>query len=110
MQEQINKIRTYESRVNKAKLNYTKALQRLEELNNEIYDSSQLKQTSLGLVDSGDGCIMKSNITSDTSSTTTCEDDNIFDNKLLSQLVLQDDVDSELDRIRNEYAHDQQEY
>ncbi len=40
MQEQICKISSYESRVNKAKANYTKALQRLEELNSKIYDTS----------------------------------------------------------------------
>lgn len=39
-QEQICKISSYESRVNKAKANYTKALQRLEELNSKIFDTS----------------------------------------------------------------------
>lgn len=40
LDEQICKISSYESRVNKAKANYTKALQRLEELNSKIYDTS----------------------------------------------------------------------
>ncbi|CAG2102720.1 unnamed protein product [Medioppia subpectinata] len=36
LDEQINKIRSYEQRVAKAKLNYSKALHRLEEISDEI--------------------------------------------------------------------------
>ena len=40
-QEQVTKIRSYEARVNKAKKNYTKALERLEELNQKIYEEQK---------------------------------------------------------------------
>lgn len=84
LDEQINKIRTYEARVCKAKLNYTKALQRLEELNSQIYDqNSKCKDEEE---------VKKSEV----------RDGSIFDAELLSQLVLQDDVDENLDLIRQQ--------
>lgn len=114
IQEQVNKIRSYENRVNNAKENYTKALQRLEELNNKIYD-----QTNVACFVDDQKC--SSNI-DDTLSEDNVEyqsieilpkktiskqankndDDTIFDHPTLDQLVLEDDLDSNLDRLKNE--------
>lgn len=104
LQEQINKIRSYEARVNKAKSNYTKALQRLEELNKKIYDNTDLDSSDeylhlstshVNIAEGSKNQSEKENSPCSTSKT-------IFDNKVLNDLILEDNIESTLEQLKSQ--------
>ncbi|KAH7643165.1 SH3 domain-binding protein 5-like [Dermatophagoides farinae] len=129
LEEQVNKIRSYETRVNKAKQNYTKALQRLEELNNKIYDQRLPPTDGVQNLadnhndDDGGGGNHYNEIVEETKtniekninnedeqkylkpsnkSNQEYHDETIFDNEILDQLILEDDLDDNLNRLKIE--------
>ncbi|KAI2799107.1 hypothetical protein RDWZM_004388 [Blomia tropicalis] len=115
LDEQINKIRSYETRVNKAKLNYTKALQRLEELNQKIYNSIDQfpedeyipiaeRPNTNNLDNSTSSILVMDDVKLDSSEAEEVEptSSKIFDNKLLDQLILDDNIDSTLEKLKNQ--------
>ncbi|KAH9412525.1 SH3 domain-binding protein 5-like [Dermatophagoides pteronyssinus] len=116
LEEQIMKIRSYETRVNKAKQNYTKALKRLEELNNKIYEQ-RLSPTD-GYVHNDDDDDDRIDQTKPDTESINIDgqnypinqmnhDETIFDNKILDQLILEDDIDENFDRLKIECFNNQ---
>lgn len=100
-QEQLAHIRSYEDRLNKAKSNYAKALERLGELNNRIYD---------GKLNDEDGSNSKADTCDqlETSSNNASNNlDRIFDDQMLNDLILDDDnIDTILDNLQSEYEQE----
>ncbi|KAI7696163.1 SH3 domain-binding protein 5-like, partial [Sarcoptes scabiei] len=103
LEEQIEKIHSYEIRVNKAKQNYTKTLERLDELNNQIYEKDHLRNGSnepysfLSSKDSIDDIRQDHHTIHDDANTR-----NVFDHTILDNLILNDDIDVNLNRLRFE--------
>ena len=92
LEEQLNRIRSYEDRVNQAKANYNKALERLEEINSKIYSEQSLADEIL-------------NVTPEYSDELKFRDsslkDDIFDDRLLDELLLDSaDIDSTIEQLK----------
>lgn len=107
--------------MNKAKSNYTKALQRLEELNSKIYDgaSSELNCTEeyMALSDSNTAQSHSCHVeecaqsqvaeapsgSSPSPSTTNSSKASIFDNhQILDELILEDNIESTLEQLKSQ--------
>lgn len=108
LEEQVTKIRSYEDRVNQAKANYSKALQRLEEVNSQIYSTSSsschqpqsnITDSSLPLPSTSFPVSSQNDENSAISPGTSNGDGSIFDHELLSQLELDDNIDSIMDEL-----------
>jgi len=95
--------------VNKAKSNYTKALQRLEELNRKIYDNSNKLFSNGEFLPASETNPPSIGSSSDNGESPTekaspgkCASSNIFDNQLLDQLILEDNIESVLEQLKAE--------
>lgn len=114
--------------MNNAKENYTKALKRLEELNNKIYDQEnfagfdanekcstniedELNDESVEYQSIEISANKKQSILTSTISNKKNQngDDTIFDHPTLDQLVLEDDLDLNLNRLKNECLSQEKE-
>ena len=94
LEEQLNRIRSYEERVNQAKANYNKALERLEEINSKIYGDQSLAEE---LLDATSADVEDPELRFRDESIK----DDLFNNRLLDELLLDsNDIDSTIEQLK----------
>lgn len=99
LDEQVNKIRSYEARVNKAKRNYTKALERLEDLNQKIFED---RFVTVEIDKETDAQLNELEDRSSSPVPDRIHDDTIYDHPTLDQLVLEDHLDENISHLKEE--------